>query len=505
MNRATALLRDDEMREAHRIAESTGLSGVERTQRAGAAVAAEIARRWSVRRVALLCGRGYAGEIGLVAARRLALEGWPVRVGQLVDDEGAVGEGHGGGADVGIPGAASCNGLGAVEPLNAAVLEGARIVVDAILGAASAGALGGQVTDTLAAATKLGVAIVAVDVPTGVIADTGAIVDGASAASLTVTFFRKRPAHVVLPAAERCGEVVVADVGIPSNVLEQMAPTAFENDAGLWAEALPGLRRDGNKYTRGHALISGGATMTGAARMAARAAARVGAGLTTVAVPATAFPIYAATLTSIMVRALASPEDFAGLLDDRRFSGVLVGPGAGTGDETRARVLAVLGARRPVVLDADALTAFQRDPAELDRAITGVCVLTPHEGEFRRLFEVGGDKISRARFAAGRSGAFVVLKGSDTVIAAPDGRVVVNTNAPATLATAGTGDVLAGMVVGLLTQGIDPFLAASAAVWMHGAAATLFGEGLLAEDLPDLIPSVLRSLARARAEPSNQR
>jgi NAD(P)H-hydrate epimerase len=227
----------------------------------------------------------------------------------------------------------------------------------------------------------------------------------------------------------------------------------------------------------------------------------VGAGLTTIAVPAIAAPIYAAALASVMVHALSSPEDFEVLLGDPRFTGVLLGPGAGVNQETRARALAVLQTRQPVVLDADALTAFQHDPRALDRAICGPCVLTPHEGEFRRLFDVSGDKSSRARLAARQSGAVLVLKGSDTVIAAPDGRVIVNTNAPPTLATAGAGDVLAGMVVGLLAQGVDPFLAASAAVWMHGAAATAFGVGLIAEDLPDLVPGVLRSLARTRATP----
>jgi NAD(P)H-hydrate epimerase len=305
--------------------------------------------------------------------------------------------------------------------------------------------------------------------------DTGEAL-GAVAVALTVTFFRKKPGHLLLPGRRLCGEVIVAHIGIPNSVLDQISPDTFENDPRLWLAVLPQLHDDGNKYTRGHALISGGYPMTGAARMAARAAARAGAGLTTIAVAPIALPVYAAALTSIMVQPL------------------LIGPGAGTGEETRTRALAMLGTGRPTLLDADALTAFADDPLTLDRAITGPCVLTPHDGEFHRLFDPNGDKLTRTRVAARRSGAIIVLKGSDTVITSPDGRSVINSNAPPTLATAGSGDVLSGIMLGLLAQSMEPFLAAAAAVWLHGAAATLFGPGLIAEDLPDLLPRVFRSL-----------
>jgi len=231
--------------------------------------------------------------------------------------------------------------------------------------------------------------------------------------------------------------------------------------------------------------------MTGAARMAARAAARAGAGLTSIAVPAVALPIYAAALTSIMVCPLSAPDDFDRLLEDRRFSAFLIGPGASVGEETRARALSMLRTGRPTVLDADAITAFRDDLAALRKAVVGPCILTPHEGEFRRIFGTSGAKLVRARAAARSSQAVIVLKGSDTVIAAPDGRAIINANAPATLATAGAGDVLSGIILGLLAQGMDPFLAAAAGVWLHGAAASGFGPGLIAEDLPDLLPAVL--------------
>jgi len=323
--------------------------------------------------------------------------------------------------------------------------------------------------------------------------DTGEVL-GAVASVLTVTFFRKKPGHLLLPGRLLCGEVVVADIGISSSVLEQISPNTFENDPCLWIGDLPRPQDNGNKYSRGHALISGGYPMTGAARMAARAAARAGAGLTTIAVSSLALPVYAAALTSIMVQPLAVPEDFDCLLDDAHYKAFLIGPGAGTGEETRSRVLAMLETGRPTVLDADALTTFADDPPTLDQAITGPCVLTPHDGEFKRLFDPSGDKLTRTRVAARRSGATIILKGSDTVITAPDGRSVINSNAPPTLATAGSGDVLSGIVLGLLAQGMDSFLAASAAVWLHGAAATEFGPGLIAEDLPDLLPGVFRRL-----------
>jgi ADP-dependent NAD(P)H-hydrate dehydratase / NAD(P)H-hydrate epimerase len=273
-------------------------------------------------------------------------------------------------------------------------------------------------------------------------------------------------------------------------VLEQISANTFENDPCLWIAKLPRPHDGANKYTRGHALISGGYPVTGAARMAAFAAARAGAGLTTIAVPEIALPIYAGALTSIMVKPLAALENLYHLLEDHRFSAFLIGPGAGVSEATRNHAIAMLRTGRPTILDADAITSFQDDPEALFREITGPCVLTPHDGEFARLFDPKGDKLTRTRAAARKSHAILILKGSDTVIAAPDGRALINTNAPPTLATAGSGDVLSGILLGLLAQGMEPFLAASAAVWLHGAAATEFGPGLIAEDLPDLLPVI---------------
>jgi NAD(P)H-hydrate epimerase len=450
---------------------------------AGAAIAREIQRRWQKQPVAVLCGPGNNGGDGFVVARLLAEAGWPVRLGLL-------------GPRAALKGDAATHAAlwaGEVEPLAPAVLDGAGLMVDALFGSGLARPLGGAAAAVLQAARAAGLPIVAVDVPSGMAGDSGADM-GAVPCVLTVTFFRKKPGHLLLPGRALCGEVVVADIGTGAGVLESIAPLLFENAPALWHAALPRAAAGGNKYGRGHALIYGGGIMTGAARMAARAAGRAGAGLVTIAVPERAWAVYAGALTSIMVLPLEPPEDLAPVLADPRLNALLIGPGAGVSAQTKAHALAMLATGRPVLVDADAITVFKDDPGALFGAIHGACVMTPHEGEFRRLFSDDGDKVFRARQAAAQSGAVIVLKGSDTVVAAPDGRACINANAPDTLATAGSGDVLGGIILGLLAQGMEAFAAASAGVWMHGAAASLFGPGLLAEDLPDLLPNVLGSV-----------
>ena len=487
MNFASALLAVGQMGEADRLTVAAGMPATTLMENAGKSVADAIKQRWSARHTTILCGPGNNGGDGFVTARHLVMAGWTVRLALLGSPEHLMGEAR----------YHASLWQGTVESLTPAVLEGAELVVDAIFGAGLSRALEGPAAETLAAAGAKRLPIVSIDVPSGLMGDTGATL-GAVKANLTVTFFRKKPGHLLLPGRLLCGEVLVTDIGTPSNILEKISPNTFENDPVLWLADLPCPRDGGNKYTRGHALISGGYPLTGAARMAARAAARVGVGLTTIAVSEIAFPIYASALTSIMVQPIATPDDFTRLLSDRRISGLLIGPGAGVSDATKARALAMLGTGRPTLLDADAITSFQDDHDALDRAIVGACVITPHEGEFRRLFDPRGDKLTRTRTAARRSGAVIVLKGTDTVIASPDGRAIINANAPPTLATAGSGDVLSGIILGLLAQGMDPFIAAAAAVWLHGAMATAFGPGLMAEDLPDLLPSVLQRLYEPR-------
>jgi hydroxyethylthiazole kinase-like uncharacterized protein yjeF len=480
---ASALLRVAQMEEADRLTVQAGTPAIELMQNAGAAVAREIARRWSPRPTVVLCGPGNNGGDGFVIARVLAAAGWSVRLALAGSMEQLRGDARHHALLWQRP----------IEPLEVGVLEKAALVVDAVFGSGLRRPLSGEIPRILKAAAERRVPIVAVDVPSGLLGDTGESL-GAVPATVTVTFTRKKPGHVLLPGRELCGETVVADIGTTAALLERIPLETWENDPALWRGDLPQLGASGNKYSRGHALLWGGYPTTGAARMAARGAARAGAGLTTIAVPVEALPIYAAALTSIMVRAAPTPADLGKLLADKRFNALLIGPGAGVDAETRARALAMLATRRAVLLDADAISAFAQDREALFAAVAGPCVLTPHDGEFARLFDASGDKLSRARAAARTSGAVLVLKGADTVVAAPDGRAVINSNAPSTLATAGSGDVLGGMILGLLAQGMEAFAAAAAGVWLHGAAASDFGPGLLAEDLPDLLPGVLRRL-----------
>jgi ADP-dependent NAD(P)H-hydrate dehydratase / NAD(P)H-hydrate epimerase len=479
----SALLRVEQVAEADRLALAAGTPGALLMQNAGEAVAREVRRRFSPRATWVLCGPGNNGGDGFVAAAALAQCGWPVRVA-LLGDVGALGK------DAQYH---ARRWSGAIEALAPGVIENAELLIDALFGSGLNRRLDHKLIDVLAYAARRGLPIVAVDIPSGIMGDSGANL-GAAPAVCSVTFMRKKPGHLLLPGREACGDVVVADIGVPQMVLESLAVDTWENTPALWLDKLPQRHGNINKYSRGHALLCGGFPMTGASRMAARAAARSGAGLTTIAVPEHALAIYAAALTSIMVQPLVQDEDFARQLGDPRYTAFSIGPGAGVSDATRLRALCMLKTGKPVVLDADAISVFAPQPEELFQAIRGACVITPHEGEFKRIFDAQGDKLTRARQAARRSGAVVVLKGADSVIAAPDGRAAINSNAPATLATAGSGDVLGGFILGLLAQGMDAFPAAAAAVWLHGAAAAGFGAGLIAEDLPDLLPAVLRRL-----------
>jgi hydroxyethylthiazole kinase-like uncharacterized protein yjeF len=479
----SALVTVAEMREADRRTIADGIAGSVLMERAGGSVADEVIKHFPRQPIVVLCGPGNNGGDGFVAARHLAEAGWPVRLGLL-------------GPRAELKGDAARHAAlwaGAIEPLGSGLIDEADLVIDAIFGAGLTRPVEGVVAETLRAAGARKATIVAVDTPSGIHGDTGEDW-GAVNAGLTVTFERKKPGHLLLPGRDFCGEVVMREIGIDPQVLEGIAPRCWENEPSIWRAGMPRLAGATHKYQRGHALVLGGYPMTGAARLSARGAARLGAGLVSIAVPERAFPIYAAALTSIMVRPLGVEGDLDALLDDTRFNALLIGPGAGVSDETRTRALKLLGTGRATVLDADALTVFSKDRATLFDAIHGPTVLTPHEGEFARLFDATGDKLSRARAAAAQSGAVVLLKGADTVVAAPDGRAVINANAPGYLATAGAGDVLSGMILGLLAQGMAGFEAAAAAAWMHGAAAQDFGPGLMAEDLPDLIPGVLRHL-----------
>ena len=488
---AHALLSVAEMAVADAAAIAGGTPGARLMETAGAAVAREIRARFAPCPVAVLCGPGNNGGDGFVTARHLAEAGWEVNVA-LMGETGAL---------KGDAATMAESWIGAVTPLSPAALEGCGLIVDALFGAGLAREISGEPRAVVEAANAHGAPAVAVDVPSGMHGDSGRAWGAAIDASLTVTFFRAKPGHWLYPGRALCGETVVVDIGIPEAVLAGIAPTLWANDPALWGAEYPWPKSAGHKYDRGHAVsVSGGPGTTGAARLGARAALRSGAGLVTVACPPDALAINASQLTTVMTRSFDGVEGFRALLEDQRKNAVLLGPGNGVGEATRRNVLAALEAGRSCVLDADALTSFAGQPQVLFRAVGkgAACLLTPHDGEFARLFgeTIAGDldKVARTRQAAAGSGACVLLKGPDTVIAAPDGRAVINTNAPPELATAGAGDVLAGIALGLMAQGMPAFEAAAAAAWLHGAAAQALGPGLIAEDLSDALPPVLRAL-----------
>jgi len=480
----SVLLTVEEMYAADAAAMAGGVPGLDLMEAAGTAIAEEIADHWARRPVAVLCGPGNNGGDGFVVARLLAERGWPVRLGLL----GAVEK---------LKGDAAVNAerwSGRTETLSIDLLDTDPLVVDALFGAGLARALDGVSAEVIEVVNARRLDCVGVDVPSGVHGDSGEILGIAPRCRSTVTFFRAKPGHLLMPGRALCGELRVADIGIPESVLPAIGPRTVADGPALWSERYPWPTAEGNKYGRGHAVVLGGGQMTGAARLAAEGARRIGAGLVTIASPPEAFYIYAGGQPGTIVTPVADDSAFAEYIGDPRRNAILLGPGAGVSDETRRRVLAALATGKACVLDADAITVFQDDPETLFAAIAGPCLLTPHEGEFARVFGATGAKPDRARAAAEQSGAMVLLKGPDTVVAAPDGRAAINGEAPPELATAGSGDVLAGMALGLLAQGADPFDAGCAAAWLHGRAAAAFGPGLIAEDIVDGLPAVLRSL-----------
>ncbi len=465
-----------------------GTKGAVLMENAGRATAEAIERRFATGTVTVLCGPGNNGGDGFVIARHLAKMGWNVRLGLL-------------GAPARLKGdAALMAKRWKRKPVGVTpeILDGADLVVDALFGVGLGRALDGPVRETVEAIDSRRLPCVAVDIPSGVDGQTGEVLGAAPRCALTVTFCRRKPGHLLLPGRVHCGEVEVADIGITADTVAAVGPNTTENQPGCWLDAYPWPQITGHKYSRGHAVVVGGGVATsGAARMAARAALRVGAGLVTVACPGNALPVYAAQQTAVMNRAVDSAEQLAEMLDDPRKNAALIGPGCGLDDHCRAMTLQLLAAERPCVLDADSLTVFKSKPNQLFKAIISPCILTPHDDEFARIFDPSGGRLERTRRAAAQAGAVVLLKGGDTVIAAPDGRASINTNAPAELATAGAGDVLAGLVVGLLAQGMPAFEAACAAAWLHGETASLVGPGLIAEDLTESLPRVLFGLREA--------
>jgi hydroxyethylthiazole kinase-like uncharacterized protein yjeF len=493
------ILTPREMAEADRLAIADGpFSGIELMRKAGAALAAEVLSRYpAAKHVHVLCGPGNNGGDGYIVARLLAENGVPISIWA---------EGSPGAESDAAQAAAECPVE--TKPISDFMPGPGGVVVDALFGAGLSKPLSPDAAAAAAKCREASATVVAVDLPSGISGETGRPVGReAFRADVTVTFVRKKPGHLLHPGRGACGEVVVADIEVGAETVAAIGPKCFENGPALWCVAFPTLAADMHKYRRGHvAVFSGGAASTGAARLSAVAAARAGAGAVTLLSPGNALAVNAVHLTSIMLRRVDGADDARAFISDRKPSAFVLGPGFGVGEALRELVFVILetaGAEASLVLDADGITSFEDTPASLfitagvESAAT--LVLTPHEGEFARLFPgIAADeslsKLDKARQAAARLHGIVVYKGPDTVIASPDGRAAINANGTPLLATAGSGDVLSGIIAALLAQGMPAFEAASAAVWLHAEAARNFGPGLIADDLPLALRPVLRDL-----------
>lgn len=508
---AAVLLTPEEMGRADGLTIEGGVPGIVLMESAGQAVAraaSGLLSDWA--KVLILCGPGNNGGDGFIAARCLHMSGHGVNVFLLKDPRALKGDALEAFERMNSGMRSSISYLSSGERISDEFLDAlgsADLVIDALFGAGLDRSLSGPVLDIVGRINQSGVPVLAVDLPTGLSGATGDVLGDALKSRATVTFFRKKPGHLLYPGRHLCGPVHVADIGIKPETLNEISPNTFENGPDLWLDLWPMPSVDGHKYSRGHAVVFGGPmSATGAARLSATAALRAGAGLVTLASPPDAMMVNACHLTAVMLKKLGDTDAIRDFLADERLNAFLVGPGFGVGAHTREVVAELLNVGRALVLDADALTSFSEDPQNLFAQISktpGPVTLTPHEGEFSRLFpDLSGDKLLRARQAAARSGTVVILKGPDTVIAAPDGRAAINTNAPPWLATAGSGDVLAGIVTGVLAQNVPAFEAACQAAWLHGEAGSCAGPGLIAEDLAEALRPAISALVEKRGEGS---
>ncbi|MBI1620646.1 NAD(P)H-hydrate dehydratase [Aquamicrobium zhengzhouense] len=493
MSNSLVLLTPSQMAEADRLTISSGaVDGYGLMKRAGQTIVSELLRRYPhCNGFDVLCGPGNNGGDGYVVARLLVEMGVMVRLFAHGSPR------PGSDAEKAVQ---DCP-IGAQSLSQFSVLQG-HAIVDAIYGAGLSRPLDDAVSRVAKECRNADVAVISVDLPTGVSGADGQVLGDAFAADLTITFFRLKPGHLLEPGRELCGETIVANIGIPDSVLGPIAPRNWINQPPLWRGDFPKPRRNQHKYSRGHATVfSGGAFSTGAARLAALGAARAGAGATTIYSPASAIAVNAAQLTSIMLAKVDTVDDLEEVISARAPDAFVLGPGFGLRRPIREFAISILqrGGGGTLVMDADAITAFRDEPAALFTAIKGserAVVLTPHEGEFSRLFPdlIGKVRLERAGEAARVSGAVIVLKGPDTIIASPDGRIAINANGNPWLATAGSGDVLAGVIAGLAAQKMPLWEATCAGVWLHAEAATRFGPGLIADDLPGLLPPLLAEL-----------
>ncbi|HWD11909.1 NAD(P)H-hydrate dehydratase [Pseudochrobactrum sp. sp1633] len=503
------LLTPDEMGQADRITIAGGIDSYDLMQSAGQAVYKECMRLWpEALRIAVLCGHGNNGGDGYVVARLYRQSGrqtycfFDLPPHDYTDARQALDDYRAEGGDT-LP-------LSKFDPLEF------DLIIDAFYGAGLARDITGAIADCIDALNQSGKSVCAIDLPSGVSGLTGQVMGIAVQAEHTVTFFRKKPGHLLQPGRAFCGDVHVCDIGIEPSVLRTISVCLYENRPELWRDVLPVTQTNAHKFTRGHvAVFSGGMLSTGAARLSAAAAARSGAGLVTMIAPHDALSVHAAHLTGTMLHALGETADILRFIRVRKVKAAVLGPAFGDLPRARELICALLAdandeaALKYLVIDADGITAFKDQSQMLFSAAEQsdcAVVLTPHEGEFQRLFgeQVDGaaGKVEKARQAAKLSHCIVINKGPDTVIAAPDGRAAINSNGTALLATAGSGDVLTGIIAGLCAQGMPAFEASCAAAWIHAETANCFAEtapvGMIAEDMPELILKVWAKLEQDR-------
>ena len=496
------LLTPSEMADADQITIENGVPGIELMESAGRGVA-DIVTNFAANsnRVVVLAGPGNNGGDGFVAARILHEQGFPVIVGLLGEESNISG-------DAKIALASLKNSSIPTKILTKEIVHDGDIFIDALFGAGLCREIEGVAAESIEAINDTEKPVVAVDLPSGIDGETGNILGVAFKATETVTFFRKKPAHVLYPGRSHCGNISVIDIGIPGHVIESIKPKLFCNQVEYWNHFIPKFNQTGHKYHRGHSIVfSGPILSTGAARLCAQAALRVGSGLVTLASPSSALSVNASHLTAIMIKSCDSVDESKQLLADKRFNAVVIGPGFGVDARTREFVTSILAGNQSVILDADSLTSFSAEPnnlfSQIKKSTTREVVLTPHEGEFNRLFgefTAAKSKVERARLAAKKSLAVVVFKGADTVIADPNGICVINENAPPWLATAGSGDVLTGLICGLVAQSVPAFFAACMGVWIHGEVARLLGPGIISEDLVSELQPIIKDLLECESE-----
>ena len=484
-----AVLSVAEMYRADSAAVAAGITASDLMTRAGQAVFDQVCQKLSPCKTVILCGPGNNGGDGHITANLLRKAGWPVRTAISLSRD----------SRTDLP--PDC------ELLHPSVLDGAELVIDALFGAGLARALDGQVCATIEVLNQRQIRCVAVDMPSGVHGDTGSVLGVAPKADFTVTFFRPKPGHLLYPGRGYCGDILVTDIGIPDSCLSVIRPRQFINVPELWMADWPWHYPEDHKYQRGHVAVLGNPDMPGAACLALRAARRTGIGVAAYLVPKEARHIFSINQPGALVYGIETSDQFENWIQDHQPTALIIGPGAGISVPTAEKVLIALRQNTPIVLDADALSVFQDNPQVLFKAIssrTAPVILTPHEGEFKRLFpDIKGDKLLRTRSAARESGAIVVLKGADTLVSVPGnysgqrsytGVTIMNSCATLDLAVAGAGDVLAGTIGGLLAQGMPAAAAAAAGIWIHSQAGRQCGPGLIAEDLCDMIPTILQKI-----------